>query len=48
MNELVWWLRGLPRSIEDGCAALRDLLLWGQVYPRTLDMATLRRMKGRP
>jgi len=45
MGELMQWLRALPRSIADGVEAARDLLLWGHVYPRTVDMAVLRRMK---
>jgi hypothetical protein len=45
MNDLVRWLRSFPRTVADGFAALRDLFLWGQVYPRAIDMATLRRMR---
>lgn len=45
MGELARWLRALPRSIADGFAAARDLLLRGHVYPRTVDMAALRRMR---
>jgi hypothetical protein len=47
MDELVRWLRAFPRTITNGVAALRDLLLWGQVYPRAIDITTLRRMRGR-
>lgn len=42
------YVRGLPRSLRDGCAALRDLFLWGSVYPRTIDLATLRAMRKQP
>jgi hypothetical protein len=42
------YLRALPRTIQDGCAALRDILLWGAVYPRTIDLPTLRAMRKQP
>ena len=45
MGELVEWLRALPRSIAGGFAAVRDLLLWGRVYPRAVDLRTLRAMR---
>ncbi|MBW8703741.1 hypothetical protein MBT84_29520 [Streptomyces sp. MBT84] len=45
-GRLARWLRFFPRSVADGLAALRDLLLWGHVYPRTVTLETLRRMKG--
>ncbi|MFJ4926870.1 hypothetical protein [Streptomyces sp. NPDC088736] len=48
MDELVVWLRLLPRSIADGFAALRDLLFWGHVYPRAVRLESLQRMRRRP
>lgn len=45
MSELVRWLRAVPRSIVDGFAGLWDMLLWGRVYPRSISLETLRRMK---
>ena len=45
MGELARRLRAFPRSIANGFAVVRDLLLWGHVYPRAVDMAVLRRMK---
>jgi len=46
VDDLVQWLRSFPRTVSDGCVALRDLLLWGQVYPRVLDMKTLAAMRA--
>lgn len=48
MAVIAQYARALPRSIRDGYAAFRDLLLWGTVYPRTIDLATLRAMRKRP
>jgi hypothetical protein len=48
MDDLVRWLRQLPRSIADGFAALRDLLFWGHIYPRAVSLETLQRMRRRP
>lgn len=48
MTTVRQYLRQLPQSFRNGCAALRDILWWGSVYPRTIDLATLRAMKNRP
>lgn len=48
MTALVQYVRALPRTVTDGCAALSDLLLWGSVYPRMINLATLRAMRKRP
>lgn len=48
MTFLKQYARALPQTIRDGCAAYRDILLWGTVYPRTIDLPTLRAMKKRP
>ncbi|MGW4560090.1 hypothetical protein ACWEOV_41745 [Streptomyces sp. NPDC004365] len=45
-DRLARWLRLFPRSVADGLAVLRDLFLWGSVYPRAVTLETLRRMKG--
>lgn len=45
MTTITRYVRAVPRSIVDGCAALRDMFLWGRVYPRTIDLATLRAMR---
>jgi hypothetical protein len=47
MTIITQYVRAMPRSIVDGCAALRDMLLWGTVYPRSIDLATLRLMRKR-
>lgn len=49
MNDLVQWLRAWVRqlgpSVADGACAFRDLLLWGRVYPRAIDLRSLQRMR---
>jgi hypothetical protein len=45
MTVIQQYLRALPQAIRDGWAVLRDILLWGSVYPRTIDLATLRTMR---
>lgn len=42
------YLRTLPQTMRDGCAALRYILLWGAVYPRTIDLPALRAMRKQP
>lgn len=39
-------LTELARDWRDGLRAGIDVLLWGQAYPRTVDLRTLKRMKG--
>lgn len=48
MTVIKQYVRALPQTIRDGCAALRDMLLWGTVHPRTIDLPRLRAMKKRP
>lgn len=48
MTFLQQYMRSLPHTIRDGYAGLRDMLLWGTVYPRTIDIPTLRAMRERP
>jgi len=47
MDTIVKWLRAQPRLIRDGLAGARDLLLWGRLYPRTIDLRTLGEMRRR-
>jgi hypothetical protein len=44
----VSWLARFARDWTDGLRAGLDVLLWGQAYPRTVDLRTLKRMKRRP
>ena len=39
-------LRKLARDWLDGLRAGIDVLLWGQAYPRTVDLRTLQRLRG--
>ncbi|MFF7949121.1 hypothetical protein [Streptomyces griseorubiginosus] len=41
------WLAKFLRDWTDGLRAGRDVLLWGQAYPRTIDLRTLKRLHGR-
>jgi hypothetical protein len=38
VGALVQFLRRWPRDVSNGIHAFVDLLLWGQVYPRRLDL----------
>lgn len=40
-------LRKLARDWMDGLRAGIDVLLWGQAYPRTIDLRTLKRLRSR-
>jgi hypothetical protein len=40
-------LRQFARDWMDGLRAGIDVLLWGQAYPRTVSLRTLKRMKDR-
>lgn len=48
MTTISQHLRQLPQSFRDGCSALHDILWWGSVYPRTIDLAALRTLRKRP
>lgn len=48
MATIAQYLRALPGHTRDGFAALRDIIVWGSVYPRSVDLATLRAMRKRP
>lgn len=40
------WLARFARDWTDGLRAGLDVLLWGQAYPRTIDLRTLQRLRG--
>ncbi|MFD4547261.1 hypothetical protein [Streptomyces sp. NPDC058466] len=46
MSRLAQFLRTLAGDWVDGFRAGIDVLLWGQAYPRTVDIRTLKRLKG--
>ena len=41
------WLTRFARDWTDGIRAGLDVLLWGQPYPRTVDLRALKRLKQR-
>lgn len=48
MSKLTRLLRTLARDWTDGLRAARDVLMWGQAYPRTVSPRTLQRMRRHP
>jgi len=46
MSQLSTTLRRLAHDWVDGFRAGIDVLLWGHAYPRTVDIRTLKRLKG--
>jgi hypothetical protein len=46
MNRLTRAVRKFARDWTHGLLAARDVLYWGQAYPRSVDLRTLKRMRN--